>query len=280
MPSCDEDQPMMNRKKGFFWLCTMICLGSCTAFHKVKNDPDWEIRYRAAIRYYESEEYAKASLLLEPLLNLTKGSEDGERILWMYAQSLYNQKKYILSAYHFKEFTDTYIQSPERENAYFLHVSSKYEITNPHNLDANPTFEVISVAQNFLDLYPKSSYREEVQGIMDEMQISLEKKAFGQVKMYFHMEYNRATTVSSRHFREDFPDSAYVPESMYLEILAQYRWAQRSIPEKQSERYKKVLSLHERFVDLFPEDPFLRESAVVYTASQQALRDLNKMITK
>ena len=254
----------------------LVLITSCGPYQRAKKSQNWEVRYKAGMGYYEEKKYAKASVLLETVIYISKGSEEGEKAMWAYANALYFQKKYILSAFHFKEFAQIYANSQHHEEATFLQARALYLSTNPYNLDAYPTFEAISATQAFLDLYPASTRRDEAQTMINELQVKLEKKAFAQVKLYFRMDYYTATITSARSFEQDYPDSRYVDESRYMKILSYYRLARKSTPQKKKERYEKVVSLYQDLVDRVPQSAFLKPLEEPYLNSRNMLNTLSK----
>ena len=150
---------------------------SCSKFRKIQKSNDWELKYRAAMEYYENKEYYKASTLLEELLPIIRGRPEAEKAQFYFAYSYYYQKQYLLSAHYFQTFFELYSRSEYAQEAFFMYAYSLYLDSPNYNLDQSNTIEAIQAIQTFLNKYPRSKYREQANLLIDEMQVKLEEKA-------------------------------------------------------------------------------------------------------
>jgi outer membrane protein assembly factor BamD len=60
-----------------------------------------------------------------------------------------------------------------------------------------------------------------------------------------------------------------------MAVRAYYKYASMSIPEKQVERYQKVIVEAEDFQDRFPESKLMKEAERYLTLSKNNLKSLN-----
>ena len=247
---------------------------SCSRYARIKRSRDWEEKYEAAVDYYDRGSYAKASVLFEDILHLMKGTEEGEVGLFYYADALYRQRQYVLSAHHFRDFYNTYTQSPRAYDALYKQMRALYFSSYAYNLTPTTTHTAVAVAQEFLDTYPAAPDRPEAERLLGVLQKKLSEKVFEQAKLYYLMGRFRAAVVTFGNFEKDFPSSPLVEQSRYLSILSQYKLARRSVLEKREERYRRVLDMYERFVDAYGQGRESRaaELSLVYTKSLVALR--------
>lgn len=248
------------------WLCV-----SCGRYARLRRSEDWEEKYSGAVVYYKAGSYAKSSVLFEDVLHLMKGTEEGEDGLFYYADALYEQKQYVLSAYHFNEFYATYTKSPRAYDALHKQMKTLYFSSYDYNLSPTSTHSAIATAQEFLDTYPNAPNKQEAEDILDELQKKLSTKAFEQAKLYYLMHRFKAAIVTFENFKKDFPSSALVEKSHYFSVLSQYRLAERSVVEKKAERYRRVLDMYENFADKYSGSEDLLALSAVYTKSLQAL---------
>jgi outer membrane protein assembly factor BamD len=73
----------------------------------------------------------------------------------------------------------------------------------------------------------------------------------------------------------NYPDSPKGDEYKLMAVRAYYKYAAMSIPEKQSERYQKVVVEAEDFQDRFPESKLMKEAERYLTLSKNNLKSLN-----
>ena len=250
----------------------MLC-ASCNRFARIKRSGDWEEKYRAAVAYYEDQAYAKAGLLFEDILHLMKGTEEGEKGLFCYADALYQQKQHVLSAHYFDEFYTTYVQSPLAYEALYKKAHSLYASSDAYNLTPQGIHSALSALQELLDTYPEAPDEREVERLLDELRDRLSKKSFEQAKLYYLMRHFRAAIVTFENFRKDFPSfDERVRASRYFSVLSQYQLARRSVPGKREGRYRELLRMHEDFVDAYGDNREATLLGDVYTKSLEALR--------
>ena len=100
---------------------------SCSDYRKLFKTDGYEEKLQGALKYYEEEEYYKASTLFEDIKPLVKGTEKSEIVDFYFAYCLYHQKQYILSANYFKEFIELYSRSERVIEAEYLYGYSLYK---------------------------------------------------------------------------------------------------------------------------------------------------------
>lgn len=255
-------------------LSAVLLLNSCGDWYKIQRSSDWKEQFKAAMAYYQDEEYSKANLLLEIIRPLARGSAEAEQIEFYYGYSFFHQKQYILSAHYLKTFYDTYRRSSLAEEALFMHAMSLFEQSPNPNLDQTPTVSAIQALQNFLNRYPSSTRRTKAADLINSLQQKLEVKAFSNAKQYYTLERYEAAIISLENFGRDYPDSYFKEEASFLMFLSQFQFAKNSVPSKQKERYQEAVSLYLRFVDRYPDSQFARRAENRY---DECVRNLDNI---
>lgn len=258
----------------FFFVFVAFLVASCSRFRKIQKSTDWQAKYNAAIEYYEDEEYYKASVLLDQVLPIIKGTVDGEKATFLRASSYYYQRQYVLSSSYFQEFLIVYSRSEYALEAAYLQAHSLYLQSPDYNLDQSSTLAAIDAFQAFLNNNPYSEYAPRVASMIDELQQKLEKKNFENAKLYYRLERWEAARVSFETFEDEFPDSQLNENVLYMAIDAEYSYAKQSIRSKQKERFKKTIELYERFVDKYPNSELLADAQERYDDSIKQLERL------
>src|SRR5690606_41839869 len=70
-------------------------LAGCSGYQKLLQSNDIEKKYQAAVKYYEKEDFFRASELLDQVTPLLTGSDKAETALFYQANSHYEQGSYI-----------------------------------------------------------------------------------------------------------------------------------------------------------------------------------------
>ena len=258
-------------------LTSALSLESCTGYQKLLKSTNVNEKYAAAIKYYDKGDYFRSGTLLEELIPLLKGRPEAEKAQFYFANTNYMQHNYVLSAYYFKQFADTYPNSPQVEEASLLRAKSLFRDSPEVELDQTNTVSALETIQDFLNTYPTSQFRSEADGMSQELQHKLEAKAFQNAKLYYNLRYNQAAVTAMGNFTQQFPGSAFGEQAEYLRVAAQYAWAKESIEAKQRERFLDAVSFYQRFVDTYPQSKNLRAAQAMYDDSRAELEKLKTL---
>ncbi|QMU27400.1 outer membrane protein assembly factor BamD [Adhaeribacter radiodurans] len=257
-----------------------LVLSACSDYNKILKSTSAEKKYEAALKYYEKQDYYRASTLLEELIPVLKGRPEAEKAQFYFAYTQFYQRSYPLSAFHFKSFYDTYPRSEYAEEALFMHAKSLYRDSPTFNLDQTSTYTAIEAIQDFLNRYPASKMKEEADKMYQELSAKVERKAFESARIYASMRYYQAAVTAFNNFQRNFPSSNYNEEALYLKLEAQYNLAERSVTEKQRERYFETVAYYQDLVDKFPKSKYLKDAENFYDKSLKQLEKLKEPANK
>jgi len=271
---------LISRLLVLFLFVTSLLLGSCTSgYQRLLKSPDVNKKYEAAIQYYDKGDFFRAGTLLEDLIPLLKGRPEAEKAQFYFANTSYKQRNYVLSAFYFKSFTDTYPNSEYAEEASYLHAKSLFLDSPGYELDQTNTVSALESIQDFLNRYGNSKFRAETESMSQELQKKLENKAFESARVYYQLRYNQAAVVALTNFQLSYPASAYAEQAAFLRVSAQYAWAQESVEVKQRERFLEVVSFYQQFVDTYPQSKNLKAALAMYDTSQSEIARLKAVPT-
>ena len=242
-------------------------LAACSDFRQVMKISDWQEKYKAALEYYEQKDYYRATVLLEDVLPIIRGTKTAEEAQFYYAYAHYYERKYILSAHYFKQFYETYSRSDRAQEAMFMHAYSLYLDSPNPSLDQTSTAEAIQAIQRFINRYPYSEYKDRAEAVLAETRYKLEKKAYDNALLYYKLSQYKAAIIAFDNFQRDFPDSDFNEEISYWRLAAQFELAEQSIQAKQRERYYTAIEYYQSFIDRYPESKFVRQAESMYETS-------------
>ena len=267
-------------KRGLFHSIALFCLlllaTGCSNFQQLLKSNDVSKKYKAALEYYEQEDYYRASQLLDQVTDLMAGTEEAEKAQFFRAKAHFLQGNYILSDAYFRTFYTTYPRSPYAEEAMFLQAQSLYEQSPSYEEDQTPTITAIEAYEEFLVRYPTSERAEQANKVLEELYTKLDRKDFNQAQLYYKLRYWRSAAVALDNFLKEHASSPYAEEAAFLRLDAQYRFAQESVPDKQEERYDVALDYFQAFVDMYPESRYKRDAERIFDGVQTALADIRK----
>lgn len=268
------------------FLIALISFSSCTTrLAKLEKSNDFEELYKGAIAFYEQGRYGKAQILFEKISPYYRGSIEAEKVQFYWAYSLYYQGLYQLASFRFKNFYQTYGRSDYAEESEYMAAYSLYKDAPDPNLDQSSSEEAVLAMQNFLNRWPASKYYVQANNIIDELQVRFETKAYDKAKLYYKLttglsyrNYLEAALVTFEAFKEDFPDSKYNEELLYLSMETGFKLADNSVRSKKKERFTKIVGYYREFMDRFPNSQYLDEVTDWYNRSLKEIEELNKSI--
>ncbi len=265
----------ISRLTVLFLLVSTLILGSCASgYQRLLKSTDVNKKYEAAISYYEKGDFFRAGALLEDLIPLLKGRPEAEKAQFYFANTNYKQRNYVLSAFYFKSFTDTYPNSEYSEEASYLHAKSLFLDSPGFELDQTNTVSALESIQDFLNRYPGSKFKAETENMSQELQKKLENKAFESARLYYQLRYNQAAVVALTNFQTQYPASAFAEQAAFLRLTAQYAWSQESVESKQRERFLETVSFYQQFIDTYPQSKNLKTALNMYDISQAQIARL------
>lgn len=273
----------MFKKGAYILVLGLLILTGCSEFQRLQKKGTYQEKYDAALRYYDKNDFYRASTLLESIIPLTKGKKEAEDVQYKFAYCQFKQKEFFLASYYFKKFYETFPRSPLAEEAMYMSAVSLFRISPIHELDQENTYNAITGFQTFLNKYPKTKYLDECNTKIDVLQRKLELKSYENAKLQFKIGHYRAAVICFDNFAKDFPDSDYNEELQFLKIESQYLFAKHSLLKVKKDgkthylkrdRLLQTQDFYYTFIDQYQSSKYLQDAEAVFKKSSSALLEL------
>ena len=265
----------MTKQIGFFLFVLMLVFSSCSKFGKVLKSKDFEYKLKMANQYFDQKQYRQSQVLYEELFPIFKGTPQHEDLYYKFAYSHYHLRDYITAESLFKGYLEIFANSPRAEEVEYMQAFCYYRQSPKPELEQSNTLKAIGMFQIFANTHPESPRVKEAEAIIAKCQAKLETKEYLSAQLYFNVGQFRAAALAYTTLINNYPDSPKGDEYKLMAIRSYYRYAAMSIPEKQEERYNKVISEVEDFQDRFPESKLMKEAERFLTLSKNNLKSLN-----
>lgn len=252
-------------KKLSIALVAILTLGSCAReFNKVYRTTDTDFKYEYAKECYVQGKYSNAVTLLQDLVTIQKGTDNGQESLFMLAMAEYQLKDYEAASETFKKYYQTYPQGVYAETASFYIGQSLYQCTPEARLDQTPTVAAIAAFQNYLDLFPNGKLKSTAEQRMFELQDKLILKAYLSAKLYYNLgsyfgnctsggNNYEACIVTAENALNDYPYSDMREKFAILVMKSKYELANMSIEAKKLQRYQDAEDECYGFINEYPD---------------------------
>ena len=221
---------------------------------------DIKIKYDLAEKYYENQEFRKASRLFEQIKPKYRGKPQGERITFFYANCLLNIKSYVLASYEFESFVKAYPLSQKVEDAKYLSAFAYYKTSPSHSLDQGETIEAIDKLQDFINTYPNSERMSSANDLVKELREKIEFKAFEIAKQYNTIRDYKSAIIVLDDFISDYPGTPYREDALFYLLDSSYELAINSVESKKKERLENAKKVYLELIETYPETKYIEQS--------------------
>jgi len=227
-----------------------------------------------ADKFFEEKKYRQAQQLYEELYPVFKGTDKFEELYYKDAYCFYYLKNYRDAENFFKGFLEVFPNSSKAEEVDFMHALCFYKQIPKVDLDQTNTAKSIGVMQTFINTHPGSTRIAEATEIIDKCRELLEIKELRAADLYFKVGQYRAAALAYASVLNNYPESKSGDIYKLNAIKSYYRFAKLSVVDKQVERFEKVTSEYEDFVDRFPESLLLAEAKELSNLSQNIIKEI------
>lgn len=250
----------------------LLSLVSCKSqYTLLLEGTDVEAKYKMASELFEAKKYAKAAEMYESLAPLTTGLPQDDTVQFYWGLSNYRYGDYITAESNLKQFIEVYPLSPFVSEAKFLRLDCLYSNTYRYELDQTPTYLALTAMNEFLIDSPESEHRDRVKEMIDELNNRLELKSYKSAYLYYHMEDYIAAHQALKNVLKENADNRYREEILYYTALSAYKYAEKSVPAKQRERYLTFVDDYFNVVSEYPECKWRKELDDLYSKAQKSI---------
>jgi outer membrane protein assembly factor BamD len=263
---------MKIRKLGLGLVVLSVLLSSsCSNYNKIIKSTDYEFKYKKAIEYYEDGEYVRAGTLFQELVNIYRGTSKADKIYYYYAKSMIGQKDYLMAGHYFKTLIKEFSTSKYVEESQFLVGYCSYLLSPKARLDQTVTHDAIDALQLYINLYPFNERVDEANRLIDELQDKLVYKAYLSAKLYYDFSNYKAAVIALKNCLNEYPDSQYREELMFMLLKSRYLLAVGSVANKKETRLSNALDEYFTFVDEYPESKYIKEANKFHKTTSELL---------
>ena len=223
-------------------LCLLLLVATgCSEYVSVTKTQDYDYKYEMAKQYYAQGQYNRASLLLNDVLTILKGTDQGEESLFLAGTCAMKARNYQSASTIF-------------------------------------TYAAVTEFQNFIETYPASKYRQQAQDFIFKLQDKLVEKEYLSAKLYYDLgpyigngsngNY-QACIVTAENAIKDYPYTSKREDFAILILRAKFALAQHSIESKKEERYHTAIDEYYGFVSEYPESKHMKEAQALFNKAKK-----------
>ncbi len=218
------------------------------AFTMLMKNPDINVKYEGALKYYNEKEYKKAAELFEDIQGAFRGTDTAQDITFYLANCYLQRKDYESAIHYLDSYIEAYVRGKYLEECNYMLAYCHYKMSPHYELDQTSTVKAIEQLNYCLTMYPMNEKSADAQAMLDEMKDKLAKRELANAKLYYNLgmymgNNYRAAVVTSMNAMNDYPDCKYKEDFAFLIVKSKYKETLNSVAKK----------LHERSVDAWDE---------------------------
>ena len=270
-------------RKLILLLSVVIVATSCSQYQKVLKSEDSGLKYSTAEKLYneakagegnENSKFKKALRLFEQIVPEYRGKPQGQKLVFLYADTYYELGDYYLAGYQFERFVETYPQSEKLEEAAFKGAKAYYFLSPRYDLDQTETHKAIEKLQGFINRFPESEKLDEANELVTELRVKLEKKAYEIAKQYHHTRNYKSAITAFNNFISEYPGSPFREKAFYYKFDSAYQYAINSYAYAMPERLKTARNYYQDYLRYYPEGEFVEEAQTAFTDIKETEQNL------
>lgn len=199
----------------FFLLFFSCIFFQCSKKTVNMNELTPEAQFETAKRYFDRKDYYKAKMQLTVVVLNNPGHRIIEQAQFYLAESHFYLKEYIQAIAEYEKLIRSMPQSPYVDDARYKVGLSYFELSPGYALDQEYTQKAIMQFQLFLEEFPNSDVRGEVEKKLKEARDKLAKKEYKTGELYRKMGYWEASALSYQVVISDYYDTKFAEDSYY-----------------------------------------------------------------
>jgi len=175
--------------------------------------PEEQFSYAKSI--FDKKDYHKSKMQFMVVVLNNPGSLIIEKAQFYLAESYYNLKEYILAVGEYEKLIRSLPESPYVDDARYKIGMCYYKLSPGYALDQEYTYKAIIQFQRFLEDYPNSDLKPEVEKWLSECRHKLAKKEFKTGELYRKMSAYQAAILSFNGVLEKYYDTRFAEDALY-----------------------------------------------------------------
>ena len=240
------------------------------------NFESFQQYYDKAKKFYDNKAYLSAARIFEELYPLSIGTPLGDTILFLFADSYFQNHDYQMAAFHFRDYARRYPGTERTELAAFNAVKAMYNTSPDYNLDQFITILTIDEVNLYIQQYPYSKHIAECNEILDALRDKLAKKDLEMIRLYYQTGYYEAAQIMVKNFQKTFSSSKFNPEALCILVKNNYDYARKSVENKKYFRYKDCLDAFETLQKNYPESSYLADVKKIVADAENQIKKMDE----
>ncbi len=208
----------------------LLAFGVCATLSacgggKLRANLTTDERLEHALKLFEKHDYFEARTQFRIITLNAPGSAIVDKAQFYLAECHFHMEEYIIAGEEYKKLIRLYPQSEYLDDAQFKIGLAYYKLSPKSDLDQKYTWQAIEEFQQFMEDYPESALKEEVQNYFQQVRNKLAKKDFDTADLYRKLAYYESALVYFDEVLARFYDTKYAEATLFYKAEILYKIA-------------------------------------------------------
>jgi outer membrane protein assembly factor BamD len=245
--------------------------GKKPSYNKLLKSTSYDLMYTEALRYYNmkkkgkdyntSANYQKAQNLLDAVYQSQRynGTSRQDSLSYYLGSSFYKSGSFDVSEQIFDGFRRTFPNSVFIEDVEYMYAMGFYFSSPAPSYDQSKTLRAMIAISEYQGRYPNTVKKAECDERMLELRQKLFKKSYENARLYYTIGQYKAAVRAINNAIDEYPESPYREELMYLATKSAYLFAKNSVFSQQTDRYMSMMDNYFNLISEYPGTEHLKE---------------------
>jgi outer membrane protein assembly factor BamD len=255
--------------------------GRRPGYNNLLKSTNYPLMYTEGLRYFHAKKknkdynsqqnYTRAQNLLDAVLQSQTyaGTPREDSLVYYLGCSFYKAGDFDVSEALFDNFRRRFTRSVFLEDVEYMYAMGFYFSSPDPSYDQTTTIRAMSAITEYQGRYPNTMKKEECTTRMEELRKKLYTKSFENANLYVTIGQYKAAVRALGNAIDEFPESPFREELMYLLTTSSYHLAKNSVPARMTDRYMAMMDNYYNLISDYPETGHRREVERMYEEAKK-----------
>ncbi|MED5352818.1 MAG: outer membrane protein assembly factor BamD [Nitrospinota bacterium] len=226
----------------FLFLFSLLINLNCSTTKEPRSVPPSKL-LRQAKKFFKNDDPGRAKKTIETLLEDFPDSKERIAALMLLGDIHYKEREYEEAKFNYQKFNELYPAHKFADRAHFYKAMANYKLSDLASRDLTPVHSALEGFENFINDYPKSTYKMQAQQKIKKCLDILARNIFEIGKFYFRTGSYQSAIIRLKSFMVEYPTHSFIAETEFL--LAESYFNEQNYNQARA-HYKIVLKKYPR----------------------------------
>ena len=226
----------------FLFLFSLLINLNCSTTKEPRSVPPSKL-LRQAKKFFKLDDPGRAKKTIETLLEDFPDSKERIAGLMLLGDIHYKEREYEEAKFNYQKFNELYPAHKFADRAHFYKAMANYKLSDLASRDLTPVHSALEGFENFINDYPKSTYKMQAQQKIKKCLDILARNIFEIGKFYFRTGSYQSAIIRLKSFMVEYPTHSFIAETEFL--LAESYFYEQNYNQARA-HYKIVLKKYPR----------------------------------